>query len=151
MFAYQYDEDTKKYKGEVTCQIDPLESKLQGKEVWLLPANSTWEQPLKPKDGYDVKYLGKWVYKKIPDPEPEPEPTEDEKKQRVRWTRDNYLNSVTWRIERYNEQTILKLSTDDTAETLTKIYEYRQYLRDYPESSETWFEKNPLTFDEWNR
>jgi len=151
MLAYQYNEDSKKFTNEISCQKDPLESEMAGKDIWLLPANSTWEKPLEPKDGFEVKFLeGKWQYEAIPEPEPEPEPTEDEKKQRVRYTRDAYLNAITWRIERYNEQTILGLSTDDTAETIQKIYEYRQYLRDYPESSETWYLNNPLTFFEWS-
>lgn len=45
MQAYKYDEKTKEYTGVQTAQIDPLESTLQGKEIYLLPANATFEKP----------------------------------------------------------------------------------------------------------
>ena len=44
MKAYHYNED-KFFDMEMNCQIDPLESKLQGKTIYLMPANSTLEQP----------------------------------------------------------------------------------------------------------
>lgn len=44
MQAYIYDND-RFYVGEMTCQIDPLESQAQGKDVYLTPANSTTIQP----------------------------------------------------------------------------------------------------------
>ena len=45
MLAYKYDTETKEYVGKITAQLDPLESKIQGKEIYLLPANSTFEKP----------------------------------------------------------------------------------------------------------
>lgn len=149
MLAYQYNEDSKEFTNEITCQKDPLESEMAGKDIWLLPANSTWDKPLEPKEGFKVKFIdGAWQYEAVPEPEPEPEPTEKEKKQRVRWIRDSYINELTWRIERYNEQISLHIEPE---ETIDDILKYRQYLRDYPNSSETWFEQNPLTFDEWRK
>lgn len=44
MQAYIYDND-RFYVGEMTCQIDPLESQAQGKDVYLTPANSTSIKP----------------------------------------------------------------------------------------------------------
>ena len=44
MIAYIYDND-RFYVGEMTCQIDPLESQKQGKDIYLTPANSTSIQP----------------------------------------------------------------------------------------------------------
>lgn len=43
--AYLYDEKTKEYKSEVNAQIDPLESARAGKDIYLLPANATWDTP----------------------------------------------------------------------------------------------------------
>lgn len=83
MIAYQYDSETKKYIGEIERQIDPLESEAQGKDIYLMPANSTDVVPPEAKDGYDIVFNGTdWEYKEIPkEPEPEPyEPTELEKK-----------------------------------------------------------------------
>lgn len=147
MRAYGFNPETKEYEREVECQIDPLETIQKGFDVWLLPANSTWDKPLKPKDGFKIIYNGKWVYKKIPEPEPKPEPTQEEKEQRVRWKRDGLISSITWRIERYNEQIALGLSTTDTEEIYKKILAYRQYLRDFTKQ-ENWFEKEPLNFEE---
>ena len=78
-----------------------------------------------------------------------PEPTVDEKKAAVRGVRDGYINDIEWRVSRYRDQVEIGISPTDDAQTYHKILEYMQYLRDYPESSETWYENNPLTFDEW--
>ena len=48
--AYLFDEKTKEYKSEVNAQLDPLESARAGKDIYLLPANATWDKPI-PKDG----------------------------------------------------------------------------------------------------
>ena len=44
MQAYFYDRDLF-YTHSAPCQRDPLESEKQGKDVWLIPANSTNIQP----------------------------------------------------------------------------------------------------------
>jgi hypothetical protein len=80
MKAYAYDDDGY-YIGERDCQLDPLETEQQGKEVYLLPANATFSAPLDPQEGCKIKYVGKaWQYEAIPvEEEPvEPEPTEKE-------------------------------------------------------------------------
>lgn len=45
MQVYKYDEQTKEYVGTEQALIDPLETELQGKEIYLLPANATFEKP----------------------------------------------------------------------------------------------------------
>lgn len=92
-------------------------------------------------------YDGKWYvagYAPV-----QPEPTVDEKKEMVRTVRDQYINEIEWRVSRYRDQKELGMATTDDEQTYIQILEYMQYLRDYPESSETWYEQNPLTFDEW--
>lgn len=90
MKAYQYDSETKKYIGEIDRQIDPLESQAQGKEIWLMPANSTDIVPLEPKDGYDIVFNGiDWEYKEI-EKESESEsyePTVEEQNEQIRQRR----------------------------------------------------------------
>ena len=57
--AYNYDKDTLEYIGQEECQIDPLESELQQKEIYIYPANSTLIEPPKiPDDGkkYAIVY-----------------------------------------------------------------------------------------------
>lgn len=66
MISYEYDEQME-YKGEKVCQLDPLESKKAGKEVYLLPANCTFEKPPQEKEGYKIVWNGKkWDYVEIP-------------------------------------------------------------------------------------
>lgn len=139
MIAYGYD-DNGLYTGEKQCQKDPIESAKQGKDVWLLPANSTWDEPLEPKEGYNVKWNGTaWEYEAIPVPPPPPEPTEDEKKEAVRAVRNSYLSGTDF------TQLQDAPFTDDEKE---KYREYRQYLRDYT-NEENWWEQDPATFEEW--
>lgn len=45
MKVYKYDEQTKEYIGTEQALINPLESELQGKTIYLLPANATFEKP----------------------------------------------------------------------------------------------------------
>lgn len=78
--VYFYDENTKEFVSEENALKDPLESKIQGKDVWLLPANATFDIPPEYKEGYKVVYKDGWEYEEIPQPKPEPEPTLDELK-----------------------------------------------------------------------
>lgn len=99
MKAYQYDSETKKYIGEIDRQIDPLESQAQGKEIWLMPADSTDIVPPEAKDGYDIVFNGTdWEYKEIEkEPEPEPYvPTELEKKYKELWETESKLRDLDY-------------------------------------------------------
>lgn len=80
----------------------------------------------------------------------QPEPTVDEKKMMVRRTRDIYIYTIEWRVSRYEDQVKLGIPTTDPEEEYILVLRYMQYLRDYPESSETWYEQRPMTWDEWN-
>ena len=57
MQVYKYDELTKEYIGVETAFLDPLETEIQGKEVYLLPANATFVEPTV-KDGYANVWTG---------------------------------------------------------------------------------------------
>lgn len=97
MKAYQYDSETKKYIGEIDRQIDPLESQAQGKEIWLIPADSTDIVPPEVKDGYDIMFNGVgWEYKEIPkEPEMEPYiPTIEEQNELIRQRRAYLYSSL---------------------------------------------------------
>lgn len=59
MIAYRYN-SLMFYTGEVDCQLNPLETKAQGKEVYILPANATEKKPTL-KEGYTPRWNGsKW-------------------------------------------------------------------------------------------
>lgn len=154
MQAYSYDETTYYYKGEQTCQLDPLESKIQGKEIYLLPGNCTWKKPLKEKEGYKIKFNGtKWEYEKEEEKKEEKPyiPTQEEKEQNIRNIRNYYLESIQWRIDRYKEQLEIGITPEDNEKIYTQLLLYKQYLRDYPASSEDWFEYEPKKFEEWSK
>lgn len=58
MIFYIYDEKTKEYTGTQNAFIDPLETKKQGKNVYLVPANATAKKPLKTKENQAVIFNG---------------------------------------------------------------------------------------------
>lgn len=64
MLTYRFDEKTKEYLVSEQAFLDPLESQLADKEIYLLPANSTFTKPLDPKEGYAVVWENnEWIYK----------------------------------------------------------------------------------------
>ncbi len=75
MKAYCYDKTTGQYVGIRECQIDPVRSEREGKDVYLLPGNSTFVAP----PSYDAEnqfpaWNGKkWVLTDLPKPVPESE------------------------------------------------------------------------------
>lgn len=50
MIAYSYD-STGLYIGSETCQRDDLQSEIDGQDRWLIPANSTTQEPPQPITG----------------------------------------------------------------------------------------------------
>ena len=58
MIFYGYDEKTKEFTGTQNAFIDPLETKKQGKNVYLVPANATDKKPLKTKENQAVIFNG---------------------------------------------------------------------------------------------
>lgn len=60
--AYMYDPDGEHFfKEEVPCQRDSVESANRGEDVWLLPANCTFEEPPKAEEGFVIQFKqGKW-------------------------------------------------------------------------------------------
>lgn len=58
MIFYTYDEKTKEYTGTQNAFIDPLETKKQGKNVYLVPANATEKKPLEAKENQAVIFNG---------------------------------------------------------------------------------------------
>ena len=127
------------FESEGIAQIDPLESNIQGKNIYIMPANSTEKEPLKPKEGYKIKWDGKnWTYEKEPEEE-EYIPTEDDKKASIRADRDYLLaDSDKYMLSDF----------PITEEAREKWVAYRQYLRDYTKQ-ENWWEESPKTFEDW--
>lgn len=58
MLVYVYDEETKEFLREEEAFVDPLETELKGEEVYLLPANATFEKPFDKQEGEAVIFNG---------------------------------------------------------------------------------------------
>ncbi len=52
MLCYNYDDRTNEYLSSTECVLDPLETQLQGKDVWMLPANATFVAPPAAQKGF---------------------------------------------------------------------------------------------------
>lgn len=83
------------------CQLDPLVSKMEGKEVYIMPANSTEIPVLPEKENNDRKFdkdKNEWVYVEKPvEKLPEPYvPTEKDKLNEELWKVKNELDSLDY-------------------------------------------------------
>lgn len=140
--CYRYDPRKMTFIHSEQMFRNPLETELQGKDVWLLPANCTLIEPPEEKDGFDTVWNGDaWEYKeheKLKEEEPYV-PTEDEQKENVRRVRDYYLQQTDF--TRLDDAPITK-------EEREQYKAYRVYLRDYT-LEDNWWLTNPKTFEEW--
>ena len=51
------------FEREDVAQIDPLESKAAGRDIFIMPANSTEIETPPEKEGFKIKWNGtKWIY-----------------------------------------------------------------------------------------
>lgn len=76
------------------------------------------------------------------------EPSIEDKEVVARLLRNELLNGIEWRVNRYKDQKELGIKTDDDEETYMDILAYMQYLRDIPSDSD--FPNIKIkTFDEW--
>lgn len=58
MLVYIYDEETKEFLYSEEAHLDPLETQIKGENVYLLPANATFEEPPYKEDGKAVVFEG---------------------------------------------------------------------------------------------
>lgn len=59
-YVYKYDEKTKEYLGKAEALLDPLETQLQQKEIYLLPADATFSMPTLQEGYVSVFKEGAW-------------------------------------------------------------------------------------------
>jgi signal recognition particle GTPase len=104
MKVYNYN-DEKKFTYEEDARIDPLETQVLGKDVYLLPAKATFKKALEAKEGFDVVFNekeGKWEYKETPVIKDEEsllkEKTQKQRLQEAVWELENYLTSTDYKI-----------------------------------------------------
>jgi hypothetical protein len=71
MIAFTYNNDGI-YTGKIDCRMDPLETELRGENIYLLPANATYDAPpeYNPENQYPQWAGEAWEIKAIISPEP---------------------------------------------------------------------------------
>ena len=77
-----------------------------------------------------------------------PEKPKEIKEEEVKQVRNSMLEDIEWRVARAREQRELGIKTVDN---YYNLIHYKQYLRDYPDITENWWEQNPLEFEEWEK
>ena len=122
MIAYRYD-DKFIYVGVQMCQRDPIASAKAGKEIYLLPAQCTYEAPPEPKDGYNIVWNGEaWEYAEIPvKPEPEtPEPHVPTLQEKIEQLNADY-ESARFELGKYYMEAFLDGDVDSQKELKTEM------------------------------
>jgi len=137
MKLYYYDENGY-YRAMSEAFLDPLETELQGKEVWLIPPHATTIEPPSSADGHIIKFNGKtWELEKMPDPEPEPELTLEElKAQKLKlvdvWTADKitggFISQCTGSPVRYDSDKDTQLTMQGIALNVST----ERFANEYP-------------------
>lgn len=62
MQAYMYSTTTHEFLESVLCFPDPVRSRMEGREVYLLPANATFTEPPAKRTGYTAVWDGSgWI------------------------------------------------------------------------------------------
>lgn len=59
-YVYKYNEKTKEYLGKAEALLDPLETQLQQKEIYLLPADATFSEPTLQEGYVSIFKDGAW-------------------------------------------------------------------------------------------
>ena len=79
MNTYTWNCNNMEYTGIISCQKDPVRSAKEKRDVWLLPADSTFTAPpeFDPETQKAVWDGEAWHIEAMPEPEPEPDPTPD--------------------------------------------------------------------------
>ena len=122
MIAYRYD-DKFMYVGVQPCQRDPIASAKAGKEIYLLPAQCTYEAPPEPKDGFNIVWGGEaWEYAEIPvKPEPEtPEPHVPTLQEKIEQLNADY-ESARFELGKYYMEAFLDGDVDSQKELKTEL------------------------------
>ena len=85
--------------------------------------------------GVEQAYDGSWYLQGYA-----PEKPTEQKEAEVRAVRNQYLKQT---------DKFMLVDYPITSSQKAKYKQYRAYLRDYPDSSEDWFEHEPMSFTEW--
>ena len=105
---YNFDEEGY-FTGKSKANIDPLETKIKKKDIYLLPRNATFTKTPKPQENRRIKWdknNQKWIYEdiKVPEKPKEEAESESDKIERLKnmavFIRSSYLQTTDWYILR---------------------------------------------------
>lgn len=138
MKAYLYDETTKEFTSEVNAQIDPLETKKKGENVYLLPANATFKEPMQAKEGFKIVFNGNgWEYQEIKVEEipEEKEPTNEDISQMRQGAYQERTDPLT--LRKLRKQALGEWTSEDEKEYVAQIKaKSEQIASEFPYNSE---------------
>lgn len=138
MQVYHYDEETKDFLYAEEAHIDPLETLIKGKNVYLLPANATFSEPMQAKEGFRVVFNGKdWEYKKIKVEETpkEKEPTNEDISQMRQSAYMERTDPLS--LRKLRKQALGEWTEEDEKEYISKIQSISaQIASEFPYISE---------------
>lgn len=154
--VYIYNEESNEYIGESITMLDPEETRMQGKDVWMMPPNSTTVKP-ELKEGYapiwngeswdyienhrgEIGYVGKkFIEIKELGPLPdgfsieEPEPTPEEIKEQNRQEIISNLSKIDQASSRSLRAVLTALMSgqEPEKEDMNKLNEYENSAKDF--------------------
>lgn len=138
MKVYLYDEITKEFIMEEDAHIDPLETKKKGENVYLLPANATFKEPMQAKEGFKIVFNGKeWEYQEIKVEEipEEKEPTNEDISQMRQGAYQERTDPLT--LRKLRKQALGEWTSEDEKEYVAKIKAIsEQIASEFPYNSE---------------
>lgn len=121
MKAYLYD-DNGVYFGFENAQIDPLETKKKGRNIYLLPENATFKEPMQEKEGFKIVFNGNgWEYQEIKVEEipEEKEPTNEDISQ---MRQGEYMRRTDpLSLRKLRKQALNEWTSEDEKEYVTQI------------------------------
>mgnify|MGYP000251425547 CR=1 FL=1 len=135
MKVYLYDEITKEFIMEEDAHIDPLETKKKGENVYLLPANATFKEPMQAKEGFKIVFNGKdWEYQEIK-VEKEKEPTNEDISQMRQGEYMRRTDPLT--LRKLRKQALGEWTSEDEKEYVAQIKAIsEQIASEFPYNSE---------------
>ncbi len=135
MKVYLYDEITKEFIMEEDAHIDPLETKKKGENVYLLPANATFKEPMQAKEGFKIVFNGKdWEYQEIK-VEKEKEPTNEDISQMRQGEYMRRTDPLT--LRKLRKQALNEWTSEDEKEYIAQITAISNEIeKEFPYNSE---------------
>lgn len=128
---------------KVIKTLDENEKEIEIKTFDLVPLYTKSDIKEFQDNEVEQAYTGEWYLAGHA-----PQKPKEEAMKEVQELCSNYINNISWKVERYNTQKELGLETTDTETEYMQILQYMQYCRDFNKGIE-WWASEPKTFEQW--